>query len=515
MTDSPNSEPDSPKSALDNQMAVLNFLRDEYQANRDAQHNEVDAIRKTINFWFTLAAAVLGVVITVAGVFGLKDIQTFKQSIEQEDHAAAQVEIQKMEAQLHETVQEQFKTDRIQATVHDAAQVAVHDQAPRLISDVITPEVRAAVERQSGTIKVVAVDAAKEEARSAIGPMAAEMKMHGLIDHLNADGDDALALDQLLAMKSSIPESDQRLIQETVDRIAEKNGPFGYGPQIGFASECIDPESPRRLELLHSASKSDRSRAMDACAEWFNTAAYLYEFPGQKLSRFQIEEKTYREFMRAAIEDASIKIRVIAGNIVYSAFSQSPGFPPISVADFDYGGLDRWLSENSKNADILLLLGQAGSERVVSDSADIYDELVRVGSKVTKNLGLVVQDDIARMHNAATLPIETQAALQKRGSQVDCDGVVRNLSEDVSNWDRNPKGERGDEVILFQLQYLTYCPKKPAVFSQVVRYAAGSHSLRRRFVATLVIAAWGGPKLDSFNNASVVGWWNLHRGEYQ
>ena len=135
----------------------------------------------------------------------------------------------------------------------------------RLIKEVITPEVKKAVDRQSGAIKDLATTAATEKVRSTIDPIAADLRVQDLI--LKANADDAKAFDELLEIESTGSVAQRELVRGV---IADLHHKLRYQLESGSLQGCLICGSSDFRERLASRDAQVRRKAVQDCATWFN-----------------------------------------------------------------------------------------------------------------------------------------------------------------------------------------------------------------------------------------------------
>ena len=369
-------EPESPKetpSTLRDQLEIFKFLREESEANRAAQRDEAEANRKLLLDTAKWVSVIVSVALTIAGVLLFRDLDTFKQQLRNEGEGEAKNEIKRMDKQIDDTLQAQFGTEKIQATITSGAEGATREQAPRLIKEVITPEVKKAVDRQSGAIKDLATTAATEKVRSTIDPIAADLRVQDLI--LKANADDAKAFDELLEIESTGSVAQRELVRGV---IADLHHKLRYQLESGSLQGCLDPGSSDFRERLASRDAQVRRKAVQDCATWFNiphseTTVNGLDIPPRKSSI--IEFQVVPEFVDLALADSSLWIRATTINALSDLFKSSPRFPRDGLDLLNKAPLKEWWRNNAPDYRALILISQVYAGPENADSKDLYDEI--------------------------------------------------------------------------------------------------------------------------------------------
>ena len=200
-------DPAIPPSPMvtDDQKEMFKFLREQAEANRSAlredalanraaQREDVEAVRRLFTTTSTIVAIPLAVALTLAGIFWFKDMNSMKEQLEKEGKAAEQAEIEKMDAHIDATLQQQFTTKAMQDRIDRAAEKATEGKAKGLIED----RVRAITEP------------IQQQAQAQI----ASIHIQELIARVNAD--DAKAFDELLQLRDKGDTAQQALIRRVV-----------------------------------------------------------------------------------------------------------------------------------------------------------------------------------------------------------------------------------------------------------------------------------------------------------
>lgn len=172
----PPSGPPQPALLSQQTRELLNFIREENRANRDY-----------FNFVTKIAVGGISVLLTltalVVGFFGLRTIH----EIEGQARVVTAEEISKMRREIRSRIDKEFDTPLIKATVREAAQQQTKGAAGPLIREEVTKQVAKTI--------------------SSIAPIQELANASALA--LSAQGDDALAFDQLESMQK-LPADDTR-----------------------------------------------------------------------------------------------------------------------------------------------------------------------------------------------------------------------------------------------------------------------------------------------------------------
>jgi hypothetical protein len=501
-------------SSLKTQLELLKFLREEAEANRSAQRTESDANRKLLRDMFWIASPVLTIVIAVSGVLLAHDLNTFKQSLKLEAEADTKLEIEKenkkIEREIEGTLQQQFKTDNIKTTIKAAAEVATRDEAPGLIKDVITPEVRKAVGRESGTIKDIAAKAAIAKVQQTIDPLAkeasetvAQLRIHDLIERANSD--DANAFDELLKLRATGSPSQQELVKRV---IAERYSHVGDRMQPGGPSSCEDPSLFSRM--LDSPDTTYRLNMATSCGNLRSVPAGTIVRNGNKsISILLFEQQVLPKLVELGIKDPSLAVRASAISGVNNLFDWAPGFPRNGLDFLDNRGLKDWWRTNQSSYIPLLLLSRSRASGLTPpnfDSVDLYEALKKVKGSSPTALGNTIDETLSGMREmAARQP--PSALLEKSLGRSTCSDVESDFDARLKSWGVKPDLADVDDYGQLEIEYLETCPKAEKFLPWLVDSAVSSPSLKRRYAATTVINRWLNAKLDPFDSVSIRGWW--------
>ena len=131
---------------------LLQFLRQENEANRTAIRGDAEANRKLLIDTVKLVSIPVGILILIAGWMGFRSINDLKATLEAEARQSTQAEITRMQAEIRTRLGEQFQTPILQKTVRDAAVEATKTAAEPLIKNEVAVQVKLRVDEQKPTI---------------------------------------------------------------------------------------------------------------------------------------------------------------------------------------------------------------------------------------------------------------------------------------------------------------------------------------------------------------------------
>jgi len=330
---------------------ILKFPREEAEQNRKAQRDESDANRKLFLVTSKIVAIPLAVLLTLAGIFFYRDINTMKEAMKAEGEAEAKAEIKRMDQHIDDTLEERFKSENIQKTIQKAALDATSQQAPNLIKEVITPEVRKAVQDQSGTIRSVASQAATDEVKGVLGPVVAALAptlkgpqedlVIGVITNVKQHSKDAVSLD-------------------------------------GNYAECADPNGAEYKAILTSPLASVRKSAVADCAVYMSMGQWVPRVPGKSVSAFAVMETIGPIWIGLAFNDPSLLVREEA---IYGLNSLYRGSQDVPLNGFDLVDttyLRTWWAKHQSDQAAFALVAYAEDSgdprRVRYNEVGLYDE---------------------------------------------------------------------------------------------------------------------------------------------
>jgi hypothetical protein len=300
--------PQSPGTPAPNndQRELLTFLREEAEANREAQRKESEANRKLFLGTSAIVAIPLTVLLTLSGIFFYHDVDTMKKAMEAQGEASAKAEIQTMDKHIDDTLQAQFKTETIKSTIQQAAVVATREQAPGLIKEVITPEVKRAVASQGGTIKDVATRAATDEVKSAIDPVVADVKLQAVIARANAD--DAKAFDELLSVRETGATTKRDLVNGVIVNLQRHARAEFSIDRTSYYSECANPGGTAYQGMLTSPLVEVRKNAINDCIAYMEMGEWVPKAV-ESVSAFTVVETIVPMWINVAFNNPSLSVR--------------------------------------------------------------------------------------------------------------------------------------------------------------------------------------------------------------
>jgi hypothetical protein len=516
-TPPPGGNPPPPHNDL---TEILRFLSEESRKNREAMRQEASAVNELFIRASKIVAIPLAVVIALAGIFFYRSLGEMKQEMVNEGKIEAKLEIQKMEKHIDETLEAQFATDKIKTTIQQAAQNATREQAPALIKEVITPEVKEAVARQSGTIKDIATNAATDEVNNTIKPIAAGLKIEDLITRTNLD--DAKAFDELLQVRGSLePDQKEKVDSAIAGRYSLARDRFN---KFGDISGCLDPRTLEYQQLLASHDSATRYHVMFNCRDWWTQrvtdASY---WSGKDLSPIQVAEQVTPEFVQVALNDAALSVRGGAVFVVNDLFKFSPGYPNGGFDLLVTSDLRQWWHANQPNYRILAVISLARRPDYV-DIGEIYDGLKALEPSATPRPRGDVEETLRNMRDEAIREQpQTSTSAQNPGwkawtrTQGTCSVDEREITERLKSWKADPTLIAGadyrQDEIGFEIAYLENCPIVADFVPEVVRYSTG-HSMKLRYSATVVLNKWLNTKFDFFDSKAIKDWWANHKEDY-
>jgi hypothetical protein len=492
---------DIQRAPLKDQMELLKFLREESEANRRAQREEAESNRKLLGDAVKYASAAIAVIITVAGIFSYRDLDSFKESIRNRGEAAAKAEIKKVDEDIDRTLKAQFQKEEIQKTIQNAAEVAARKEARPLIEAGVKSQVQAAVSQQSGMIRRIAEQAVKGEVQETITPLASKMEesaakqqIQSLIAQANADN--AQAFDELFQLKDSGPVSQRKLIGDIIaDRRNHALDLFqsrGQHPERCYSGTLTQGYGGNVADRIQAIADCDGYVGIEFDLKW-DTSAVL-----------RTEATITPEIVKTALEDHSLAVRAAAIFFVNQLFGGSPGFR--EFFDLDSGSLRDWWSKNEPNYQALELISHARMPDGRA-SAVLYGELIRAGATSPTALGNAIQGRLNDMKELATHNQDDPSALRQK--------LGRDTCNDVENDFNLRKLDDSDLYSFLEIEYLQSCPIVRDYLPRIAEYATSSRFLARRYAATMVVNKWADEKFDPFDPKGIQDWWAQHRSEYE
>lgn len=497
------------------QRELLKFLREEADASRKAQREESEANRKLFLGTSAIVAIPLTVLLTLSGIFFYHDINTMKEAMKAQGEASAKVEIQKMDKQIDDTLHAQFKMETIQETIQKAAVVATREQAPALIKEVITPEVKRAVASQSGTIKEVATRAATDEVKTAIDPIVADVKLQAVIAKANAD--DAKAFDELLRLRRNGPPSQNDLVNGVIVNL-QRHALEEIG--LDWTSsyfECGDPTGSLYQALLTSSLVSERKEAIGVCIAYMDMGQWVPRGSRESVSAFTVLETVGPMWIKTAFDDPSLSVRAEAAKGINRLFKGGLGISPNGFDLLDTTLLRVWWTNNASNQAAIALLGFVQNSPSLSsnrrtDQIGLYDEAQRLGKISPQPMAPQLEQLREQMRLQAKFDAPMPAELARQMGR-DCKGVQDDLGIRLQNYRKQPENERVDDYGLRELQYLeTACSvQDQMLLSQIAEYGVATRSLSRRYAAVEIVNKSSDVSLDPYDSKPLSEWLKTHK----
>jgi hypothetical protein len=495
------------------QRELLKFLREEAEASRKAQREESDANRKLFLDTSKIVAIPLAVLLTLSGIFFYHDINTMKEAMKAQGEASAQAEIQKMDKHIDETLQEKFKSETIQNTIQQAAVVATRQQAPALIKEVITPEVKRAVASQSGTIKEVATRAATEEVKTAIDPIVADVKLQAVIARANAD--DAKAFDVLVGLRETGSLSQKDLVNGVIVNLQRHALEEIRLEWTSSYYECGNPSRSTYQSLLTSSLVSERKKAIGVCVAYMEMGQWAPQ-GAESLSAFAVLETVAPMWIKVALDDPSLSVRAEAIRGINWLFKGSYGVPKNDFDLLDTTLLKPWWTKNGGNQAAIALLAFAQNSPNLgwkrrTDQIGLYDEAQRLAKISPQPLAPELEQLREQMRSQAANDAPSPAELAKEMGR-DCKGVQDDLGLRLQDYGKRPEQERVDDYGLLELQYLeTACSVQGQLLSQIAEYGVATRSLSRRYAAVEIVNKGSGVSLDPYDSKPLSEWLKTHK----
>jgi len=104
---------------------LIEFLRAENDANRRAIREDAEANRKLLLDTVKFVSIPVTLLIATAGVLGFKSISDLKHTLETQARQATNAEIARMQGEIRQRLEEQFKMPELQKMVRSSADAAV------------------------------------------------------------------------------------------------------------------------------------------------------------------------------------------------------------------------------------------------------------------------------------------------------------------------------------------------------------------------------------------------------
>jgi len=477
---------------LREQMELLKFLREESEANRNAQRSEAEAIRKLFTVTSSIVAIPLGVALVLAGIFWFRDMNTMKQSMRLEGEAAAKLEIQKMDSHIDETLQTQFSTKSMQDRIDRAAEVATEGKARDLIES--------RVKRM--------IDPLNAQAQRSVSAI----HIQELITKANAD--DAKAFDELISLKDEEPASQRDLITRVVDELHRREADMHI--PTAMQSVCADPKSQLFQDAITSSDAERRKNAIWSCAVIpFSGQFIVYQ---QEFQQNDVARKgpLATELVRVALNDPSLSVRALSVRSINSIFRNDPGVPVYGFDLLDTNALRGWWKSNEPNRDALVLLAFAKEDISYDNSLRLYEDIQRYEKNSEASLAKEFHDILTRMRSeAVTSNTDPLPKLEKQLGRHSCPDVEGDFEARLRSYHVSPNSEEYDDHGLWETEYLKTCPVEIKLLPQVAEFVASTHRLNTRYGAITVVNAWTGSNLDPFDAVSFKNWWVAHKADYE
>ncbi|MGC2464789.1 MAG: hypothetical protein WA517_06295 [Candidatus Acidiferrum sp.] len=143
---------------------LLKFLGEQNEANRKTIRDDAESNRKVFLDIMKIVSIPLSLIILVAAFFGIKSISDIKDALQNEARRETQSEISRMQTEIRNRLDEQFKAQALQTMVKEAARESTKAAAEPLIKAEVQAQVRAGVDALRPTI----VAAATQQAQTAV-----------------------------------------------------------------------------------------------------------------------------------------------------------------------------------------------------------------------------------------------------------------------------------------------------------------------------------------------------------
>jgi hypothetical protein len=328
-----------PPPPNDQTRELMQFLREENEANRRAVREDAQASRDLLRFTVWLVTIPIAALILVVGWFGFKTVGDLKDALEKEAETSTKAEISRMQGEIRNRLDQEFQTPRLQQMVKaTAAEYTKTSAEPLIKSEVgvqvklrvaaeqptivaaVTRQTQAAVKQMGPTIDSLVRDSVDVKVQKAVEPVTqrleglkADADVQRLIIRMN--NDDAEAFDQLFALTVA-PSTDSdtlKLIGDTVSDVMDQ-----HNNQMRLALHFTTPHNREQaLAELSNPIPSMRMAALDMVGSW--------------------DVPTLSKLVEIASSDASLNVRCLAAQVFNARTKQT--FPCLSKALVTWWGL--------------------------------------------------------------------------------------------------------------------------------------------------------------------------------
>jgi hypothetical protein len=134
---------------------LLQFLRAENEANRNAVRDDAESNRKIFLDTMKIVSIPLSLIIVVATFLGIKSIGDAKGVIQAEACRETQAEVTRMQSEIRVHLDQQFQTPTLQKLVKDAAKESTETSAAPLIKSEVAAQVKSRVDAERPAIAAV------------------------------------------------------------------------------------------------------------------------------------------------------------------------------------------------------------------------------------------------------------------------------------------------------------------------------------------------------------------------
>jgi hypothetical protein len=153
--------PPAPAPPSDNTQQLITFLRQESQANRDALREDSTANRELLLGAIRIVAIPVGAAIVFLGLFGFKSFSDLKDQLQNSATQQINSETLKMQQEIRNRLDDQFKTPVLQGLVRDAARDATEKSAKPLIEAEVKREVQDHIKAEAPQIRAAVINETK------------------------------------------------------------------------------------------------------------------------------------------------------------------------------------------------------------------------------------------------------------------------------------------------------------------------------------------------------------------
>lgn len=161
------------QSGNDQTRELLQFLREQNDANRTAIRNEAEANRKLLLDTVKFVSIPVAMLIAIAGFLGFRSISDLKATLEAEARRSTQSEIKTMQGEIQKELNEQFQTPSLKAMVQNAAAEYTRTAAEPLIKRNVEEQVKARVAAERPTI----IASVAEQTKAAVRQMEPQINL--------------------------------------------------------------------------------------------------------------------------------------------------------------------------------------------------------------------------------------------------------------------------------------------------------------------------------------------------